>query len=399
MMYLIYRAFQKLWIHRKTYFFIVLELAIGIAVVMCEICSLYSSRSRLELCKQQLGDLGTVIEWRSKSNMPPTMSSNAELAITVDDYNTVRDVHGDVRTMYLLFAGSIYLMQKATDVRDVTFVCMNDDMFTELFGFVPDEDVIYLGSQIADDSEQDELIFFTEWFAWGSDEIRIGELSFEKNQRLVSSTEQVFIDRTWNLDVDRMIVLPADRMKVLEENEAGAFPFMRVVPTVDNDGADTVSDIIRMLKEEHKSYSYNASEQYTDLKNSIADLTQDIRFFSWVAWFALIISMVGIVGILMIYMEKRKRELAIIIALGGTRTTIFMEIFIEIFSLSLIGGVISTIATVVIAPYLSTSVFTVSFHWISVAVMLGIVLMVSILSCLFTLLGIRSVKPMQILKG
>lgn len=394
MKYFIYRAFQKLWINKKVYFVIALELVIGITVVLCGMCSACSAKSRQEQYRQQIGDQGIVIEHSASGDF-----TNRELPITVEDYEIIKETYSELDISYLLFMHSIYQAKKSSDVRNVTFAAMDTDSFCGFFGFAPQDDVIYIGAQVADDLEQEGMRFFEQWFSWEESHVMIGDLDFADVVRLDPLNKSIVVALVMELNIEQMIILPEKYMSVLECNvQEQLTPYLRIVPVSNGGGLDAVSEVVQMLQDEHPAYSYRISEQYLELQKSITDLTQEIRIFSWIAWFVLIITTVGIVGILLIYMEKRKREFAIILALGGTHATIFREIFLEVFLLCFMSGCIGLTATLITVPYLSTSVFTAYFHWSSVVVMLGIVLMVTVISCTCMILGIRDVYPIKILK-
>lgn len=394
MKYLIYRAFQKLWINKKIYFVIALELAIGITVVLCGISSTYSAKSRLGLYKQQIGEQGVVIEYSAVGEF-----ANLELPVTVEDYEIIKEDYSELDISYLLYTYSIYQTQESSKVENVTFVSMDANSFFCFFGFAPKDDAIYLGAHVADDFEIEGLYFFENWLSWDESHVKIGDVDIVDIVRLNSLNKSIFIELLVDLEVESMIILPEKCMNVLELNvEEQLTPCLRIV-TVSNGGeSDAMFEVVQTLQDIHPTYSYRVSERYLELQKSITDLTQGIRLFAWIAWVVLIITMVGIIGILLIYMEKRKREFAIILTLGGTQKTIFKEIFLEVFFLCFIGGLIGVIATIITIPYLSTSVFTAHFHWISVVVMLGIVLMITIISCTCMILGIRGVYPTKILK-
>ncbi|MCM1224710.1 MAG: ABC transporter permease [Lachnospiraceae bacterium] len=394
MKYLIYRAFQKLWINKKIYFAIALELAIGITVVLCGISSAYSAKDRLKLYKQQIGEQGIVIEYSGNSGFAGT-----ELPISVEDYETIKEEHSELDISYLLFTRSIYQTRKSFDVKGVTFVSMDTESFFNCFGFAPQENAIYLGTQAADDLEKEGLSFFEKWLSWDESNVMVGDLDIEDIVRLDTANKSIFVTRLVDLKVESMIILPEKCMDLLELNvEEQLTPCLRIVTDSNGGVQDAVSEIVQTLQGGHPAYSYRISEQYLELQKSITDLTQEIRLFSWIAWFVLIITMVGIIGILLIYMEKRKREFAVILALGGTHATVFKEIFLEVFLLCFISGCIALMTAIIIVPYLSTSVFTAYFHWINVVVMLGIVFTITIISCICMIVGIRDVYPAKILK-
>lgn len=394
MKYLFYRAFQKLWINKKIYFVIALELAIGITVVLCGISSAFSAKSRLELYKQQIGEQGVVIEYSESRDF-----TNTELPVTVEDYEIIKEDHSELDISFLLYTHSIYQTQRSSDVKNVTFVSMDAKSFYSYFGFAPQEDTIYLGTQVADDFEKEGLYFFEKWLSWDESNVTIGDSDIVDIVRLNPLNKSIFVALLVDLKIESMIILPEKYMNVLELNVEGQLtPCLRIVSVSNGGEPDAVFEVVQTLQDKHPAYSYRISEQYLELQKSITDLTQEIRIFSWIAWFVLIITMVGIVGILLIYMEKRKREFAIILSLGGTHATVFKEIFLEVFSLCFISGCIGLVATIVTIPYLSTGVFTAYFHWISVVAMLGIVLMITMISCTCLILGIRDVYPTKILK-
>lgn len=394
MNYLLYRAVQKLWINRKMYIAAAFELIIGMTVVLCGILSTYSAKSRLDLYRQQMGENGVIIEYSANKG-----SANKELPITVEDYKEIKANYPELEISYMVYTYSIYQMQQSGDVRDVEFVSMDTDLFYNIFGFYPKEDTVYLGTQIADDFENEELCFFETWLSWGNEGIRISDKDITNAEWVDSKDKVIFVDLLINLNIDSMIILPEACMGVLEENLTDqAAPCLRVAIEPGGDGSDPLSEIMQKLQEKHPSYSYYVSERYVELQKSITDLTQKIRLFAWVAWIVLAITVIGIIGILLIYMEKRKREFAIIMALGGTKKTVFMEIFAEIFLLCFIGGFIGLVISIVMLPYLSTSVFEAHFYWGSIGAMIGIVLMITNISCACVISGIRNTYPAKILK-
>lgn len=393
MSYLIYRAVQKLWINKKIYMAVAFEIVIGITVVLCGILSTYSAKFRMDLYKQQIGENGVVIEYSAKE------SPNKELAITVEDYKAIKENYPKIEVSYLLYTYSVYQMQQSCNVKNVEFVSMDSDFFYNIFKFVPKENTLYLGKQITDDFESEELYFFETWLSWKSSGVYISDKYITNVERVDSKDKVIFVDLLIDLNIDSMIILPIECMSVLEENFADqAVPCLRIAVEPDSDTSDALAEIMQELQDRHPSYSYYVSEQYMELQKSITDLTQKIRLFAWVAWVVIAITVIGIIGILLIYMEKRKREFAIILALGGTHKTIFIEIFTEVFLLCFISGFIGLIISIIMLPYLSTSVFEAHFYWGSIAAMVGIVLMIANISCVCVISGIRNIYPIKILK-
>ena len=129
----------------------------------------------------------------------------------------------------------------------------------------------------------------------------------------------------------------------------------------------------------------------------IRDITQWMELFVWVAKCSLVITTVGIIGVLLIYVEQRRREFVIALTLGATHGTLIFELFCEVLLFSLLGGVISLLLTIFIAPQLSTVTFTVRFSWTCAILAIGIAFGITLICCVCTILGTRSRYPTKIL--
>ena len=87
MKYVLERAFQKLWQNRRVYFFLALELTIGIAVTLCGYLSSRSAQNRIDFYNRQYGSGSMVVEYYTDRNA-------AKAAITYEDY---RDLYNKYR--------------------------------------------------------------------------------------------------------------------------------------------------------------------------------------------------------------------------------------------------------------------------------------------------------------
>lgn len=392
MKYTIYRAVQKLWLHKKVYVFLLAEIVLGIGVVLCGFHSKTCADHRLKSYTEQNAnglDLRGIVT-----------GDQSQPAITVQDYRSIQEKYGrSGRFSYMILIHEIYRLPGEEEVRDMTIASMNDEFFESIWGFSPQPEVVYLGNQLGSDYKKN-IEFFSGWIKFDESKIHVGEKNFStcllplKPSTLILSAETEF-DQT----VSSMLILPESQLEFIEQHTIGSpIVFFHIDP-IQKQSVDFVYDIARWLQNEHPKYQYQVIDQRLQMEKSIQDLTVQIKELSWVAQIVLMITVVGIVGILLIFLERRRREMAICRMLGATEHQLFAELFWEIFLLTLLGGILSFTLLFASMPYLSTSVFKVTFQWKSIFIMLGIVTSITLISCSCAMASVHNHSPLKVLRS
>lgn len=392
MKYTIYRAVQKLWLHKKVYVFLLAEIVLGIGVVLCGFHSRTCANQRLKSYTEQNAnglDLRGIV-----------IGDQRKAAITVQDYRNIQKKYGrGGRFSYMILIHEIYRLPGDEEVQDMIVVSMNDEFFESIWGFSPQPEVVYLGNQIGSDYKKN-MEFFSDWLKFDESKIHVGEKAFStcllplKPSTLILSAEAE-LDQT----VSSMLILPESQLGFIEQHTIGSpIVFFHIDPIQEED-VDFVYEIARWLQSEHPKYQYQVIDQRLQMEKSIQDLTAQIKELSWVAQIALVITVVGMVGILMIFLERRRREMAICRMLGATKQQLFAELFWEIFLLTLLGGILSFTLLFVSIPYLSTSIFKVTFQWRSIFIMFGIVISITLVSCSCAMASVYSHSPLKVLRS
>lgn len=392
MSYIIYRAVQKLWLHKKVYFFLFIELVLGMSIILCGFHSRTCAAQRLEIYQSQ-NTPG--LDIRASISEDQTIP-----AITVEDYQVIQQKYFQQGTFsYMLLKHSIYTLANTEDVQDITIIAMSDAYFENFFGFKPQPNTAYLGKKIQTDYQND-MVILSDGVAFEGDSLRIGTQSLlidflPKDVHSLTLTAEVEFDQ----DTQSMIVLPEELLASLEQYiKSSVTVFFRITPFQEN-STSFIYSIVDWLQSEHAGNQYQVIDQRDQMEKSIQDLTSQIQELTWVAQLALVITVVGIIGVLLIFLEHRRRELAICRMLGATKITLFLELFWEIFLLCIAGGILSFPIVLIVIPHLSTSVFIVTFQWKSILVMIGIVTAIALLSCSCAIATIRSHSPLKILRS
>ena len=231
-------------------------------------------------------------------------------------------------------------------------------------------------------------------------EIYVGEKTFstyllpQKISTLVLAAETEF-----DQAVSSMLILPESQLEFLEQHIIGSpIVFFRIDPLKDQ-AVDFIYDIARWLQDEHPEYQYQVIDQRLQMEKSIRELTSQIQQLSWFAKISLMITVVGLVGVLLIFLERRRREMAICRMLGATKYQLFAELFWEVFLLTLMGGILSILLLFTLIPNLSTVVFRVTFQWKSIFIVLGTATFITLISCSCAIAAISSNSPLKILRS
>lgn len=391
MSYTIERAVQKLWRNRVTYLFLMLELTIGMTVTLCGFLSSSAAQERLTLYQGQLTAADVLVEYYGDSTEP---------AITCEDYRELMEQYGERGSFtFFLYGNSIYQTSAREGVSDVTIIVMNADAFSRRFGQAQ-QNAVYVGEQVAQDLAAGELMLAEQWLSLEGDVARIGEQANLPVLPLRTQTEKL-ITRTLesaDLSVRQLVILPETLMDDLSAEMTEQISFLRVTP---NEGEDAgfLNEITEELAGRHSDYTYSLVAQGAELEQAIADLTQGVRLLSWVARLALLITTAGMIGNLFLLLQRRRREYAIAFSVGAAHNQILAEVFCEVLLLTGASGVIAVLLSATLTPSLSTSMYTASFRWSALAVMLLTVGSITICACVCALLGSHSDYPAKQLRG
>lgn len=392
MNYIIHRTVQKLWLHKKIYFFLLIELVLGISIILCGFHSRVCATQRLETYQEQ-----NAIGLDLRGN---TSGDQTQPAITVQDYHLIKQKYSQQATFsYMILQHAIYTLPDIEDVQDITIIAMSDNYFKDFFGFIPQPNTAYIGQKIQIDYQNgmrilaDAMEFKEKSFYVGDESLTIASLPQDIHSLTLAA--EVEFDQ----DTSSILVLPESQLDFLEQHAIGAPTiFFKITPHQEN-SLNFIYNIVDWLQEEHPEYQYQVIDQKEQIEKSIQDLTSQIQQLTWIAQLALVITVIGIIGVLLIFLEHRRRELAICRMLGATRVRLFLELFGEIFLLCLTGGFLSFPIILVVIPHLSTAAFIVTFQWKSILIMLGMVTAIALLSCSCAIATICNHSPLKILRS
>ena len=120
----------------------------------------------------------------------------------------------------------------------------------------------------------------------------------------------------------------------------------------DDESISVLIGFIRFLSERHPKLQYDISDQFLDLERSARDLMIPYRRLLLAAISMLLIIMTGMIGIFILILHRRKKEQAVSLAYGATKSQIFLEVFLEVFLCFAVGGILAGVAAWRVTPEL-----------------------------------------------
>ncbi|MDE7425231.1 MAG: ABC transporter permease [Lachnospiraceae bacterium] len=158
-------------------------------------------------------------------------------------------------------------------------------------------------------------------------------------------------------------------------------------------------NIRNYLNKSHKDYKYTISNEFFEYMGKISTAKDENYIFTLIAGVFFLIIVIGLVGLFLLFMERRKRELAIAISLGAQRRYLVMELFLEVLCISLIGYVMGAViaAKALIAGWEFATVI-IYFNWKISVLLISVPILISVVSIIPSVYMILNLKPMEILR-
>lgn len=158
-------------------------------------------------------------------------------------------------------------------------------------------------------------------------------------------------------------------------------------------------NIRNYLNGAHSDYKYTISNEFFEYMGKISTAKEENYIFALIAVVFFLIIIVGLVGLFLLFMERRKRELAIAISLGARRSYLVAEVFFEVLCISLIGYIGGAILNArILDGGWEFATVMIYLNW-KISILLVIIpVIVSIISIVPSAHMILKLKPIKILR-
>lgn len=161
-----------------------------------------------------------------------------------------------------------------------------------------------------------------------------------------------------------------------------------------------MQEVKSYLSKKHIDYEFLINNEFFDYMGRTSTLNENSIIFNFIASVIFLIILIGLIGLFMLFMERRKKELAIAIALGARKEQLICEVLIEILFIALTGYLLGVcISSLLLIKGFSYATVAINFN-LGLSLMLVILpIIVTILAVLPSIFMIKNLSPMKILRN
>lgn len=381
------RRFQRAW---RYYIWIILELAAGAAIMVCQDSVSIAAAERLKAYERQFMENTVSVMNYSGEEWRWDMS---ELPVPYEAYSSFLEELPEDTELYCMQQGKIYL-----GIQDIDLIGMSDNMFRYLIGFDM-EDTVWIGREALKQIEDADAYAAADCSVdnnticlYGSNfpyRVLEGEV---KNSSIIGFSANPDAD----ILTEKSIFVPLELVTQIQE--AGK-PFYNSTLTVGGaDYRERAEQIAESLEAQSRAFHYAVEDRRQVYQKNSKDFTDDIQTVGWIGRFALILTAVGIVGIMLIHLDERKKDFAISMVVGATRRRLAAETAFEIVVLCLLGGIAALGISAIAVPMQSTSQYMVKLEKHSVGLLAVTIPGMAALICAILSSCVKIKEPVVALK-
>lgn len=393
-MYLLRRSVGRLMKSRRYYGWVILELLAGIAVVICQDSASIAIRERLACYQRQFQENMFSVECYFTGDFFAE-GQDSLIPISHEEYEAFREEFSGRAELYYIQYGTVFL-----GITSVGLLGMSDNEFERLVGY-PMEDQVWIGEDAL--KQLGEAAGFAEGvcFLEGDRVCLYGEdFPFEvlrnpANGSLIGISSMAGND----LQLSQCILIPAGVLpSAVPASEGGSVFYNASLEVGGKEFRQAAAQIVEALNKSGKPYSYAAVDRNLTYRKNSEDMYDSIRLLGWLGKASLLLVAAGMIGILLIHLDERKKDFAVSMVTGATRSRLMAETAVEVFLVCLTGGVLAVGAAWGIAPLLSNSQYSVSLRLHSAGLALAIAAGMTVLVCGVIFLCGRIKEPVAALK-
>ena len=378
MIYLVKKSYKKLYLYRKRYFPLLLEMIIGISMIAVALNIVCSFQERVTRFQENVNNLYINIS----SNL---LNAEASDVITSADNNHIKEIIANKNTLTTYYK-KCYFKEASIDL-----LFVEESFFTVIMkSHDYDSRAVYIGSNALQKLNQ----YIDERYIYELLGFQI--LSFVPLENLVYESKSLLSDAFLSVTFDEKtfddyIIFPIDAHLFLQEKCESNI-------VVADDNTDRLLTQVRIidgyLESKYSNTAYNIFNYHLLAGEEISKNANIAELLNIISGFILIIVSFGLLGLLLIRVNRRRREFAISLMCGATRLNIMLEVYIELLSLVMIAVVVGNIICLPILSLIGNS-GDVNYHGFTlVFCMLG-GLLGSFIICLLPIIRIRFVSPLE----
>lgn len=455
MIYSLKRIIHNLKRHLTVYLLFIVQFAAGTLILCSALNVLFTAKKELktqqkemaaehaiELVAQSYFDPET--EWVEqeslKQGMPVSYDTYLKL---VEKYKEDFTFQYAVETHYI--AGMVHNMEEdsVNPIPEVNVWFVNDEVFEAYFGISMEQNKIYAGEnaykvlcelkQWSNTPEQYQFMYAPDNVIWvengeytiaHKDTFELMAMPPSEKTQIEPSIPNLHLysapleDEYYRPDLVDCIFIPMSEFPVYEEfNDAldwngelkdyrmQSFNTLQKAQYKSQDyKVETISEMLNFLAKESHMKERGAKVEFTlnqkqiEMQEFVEYLSDCLSDYLVMALSVLLVVMLGTTGLFLIFLYRRKKQMAVAIAYGATRGRLFLELFTEIFLITGIGAGLGLSALGLTADFFHSFYAGTTFQISCFVIIFLIAVGTSLFTALFAFAGVGEIAPAKILK-
>lgn len=262
------------------------------------------------------------------------------------------------------------------NVDTLKLVYANPKFFKQFLKFNPKEDTVYMSNEVYKKMNSN-MFFLDDKYKINGDIIEINGNEFKAKQ--IKDIDIIPTSTMEDNDID-----PNNSIYILNNKDLGIQYVQTVLATTSKDNDYIINKLYDSSNK--KLFAKNLKSSFEKGSDSQADF---VRLFGWVSYICLIVVFLGTCGVMLLFIEKREKELRIEYLFGARPLRLIINIFFEILIVTIFAVFISVLIAIFIEPKVSSAYYLISF---SVKSFLTLLMVSMIMSVLIAMISTKNLK-------
>ena len=444
MKYSFYRICRLWRSAAKMYSLVILEMAVGTALLVTCLNMVFSNQDRLAQSKADMAKNRVTITWHGTAEDDPwtAIKETAETTeegyiriyegqegwdykdpfpIGYEDYETVLNEFGqDLMFYYGAFQRSDFWKDDSPENSTVIwYMFLNDELFADTFSFQREKDKIYVGTEVMDiysemenehrewaDSFKYPAADGKIWLSsdFGAQYVPVPAKSAPEYMELVSYKSPYLPEEdyiaSFRIPLENAVILPVEMLPYGQLSSL-LTPYNTLMDSYKDASSvnNQAPELLSRLGQLRPGISFEINDEYLQAEKSIAGQQNMIVMLTGASATVMIIVFVSMTGILLVLLARRRKSIAVTYCCGATGLKSFWELAAEAALVFIAGGVLGLAGAFAAVPILREKLYRIDFYLENIAVILAAAIAAALVSCLIALAGVKLREPARELKA
>lgn len=341
MRYLIEKSFKYIKWNIKKYIFIIFELIICLSLIYTGNNENIAYAKQKNEIESSVFKNGIFISAYAKDS-----NKTSDTLIDIEKLSLLKDKYKNKFNIYYGYTGKMNLINEENKIITIDILSISDNLFSELYETNRKAETIYCTENLFEELSKSKNL--EEFY------ISPGKIFNLKNVEKVHNTEKNLImsyNKGLSIDLSKSLIFPILNFETYKLNSSQInFPII-AVKLANIQEVKSLNNLYEDLETLYPQFSFVNSNIYHQFLTGTDHLSSFLKVLVWASKMSLIIIFLGIIGIVFTFISQREKSLIISKIMGASSKVISLEIFIELFMVTIISSIIALGLTYILNQY------------------------------------------------